>query len=49
MRNQSKGLLGILCLATGATLLLSILLPNWIWSGLCALLLIGCGALLFFY
>ncbi|RDY28682.1 2-oxoglutarate translocator [Romboutsia weinsteinii] len=49
MRNQSKGLLGILCLATGAALILSMILPNWIWSALTALLLVGCGVLLFLY
>ncbi|MEX8341591.1 hypothetical protein ACK2FO_05575 [Clostridioides difficile] len=46
--NKSKVLLGILCLATGMAVILSMLLPGWIWSALTALILIGCGALLFF-
>ncbi|RDY24869.1 2-oxoglutarate translocator [Romboutsia maritimum] len=49
MRNQSKGLLGIICLATGATVILSMILPNWIWLAITALLLISCGVLLFLY
>lgn len=49
MRKQSKGLLGILCLATGCAVFLSMILPNWIWSGVMALLLIGCGVILFLY
>ncbi|GAA3651760.1 2-oxoglutarate translocator [Asaccharospora irregularis] len=47
MRNQSQVLLGVLCVASGIALILSIVLPNWIWSSLIALLLIGCGVLLF--
>ncbi|HBM7275561.1 TPA: 2-oxoglutarate translocator [Clostridioides difficile] len=46
--NKSKVLLGILCIATGMAVILSMLLPGWIWSALTALILIGCGALLFF-
>ena len=49
MRNQSKGFLGILCLATGATVILSMILPNWIFTAITALILIGCGVLLFLY
>ncbi len=49
MRNNSKGLLGILCLATGGVLILSMILPNWIWTVLTALVLIGCGVLFFLY
>ncbi|MEF9990897.1 MAG: 2-oxoglutarate translocator [Romboutsia sp.] len=49
MRNKSKGLLGTLCLATGASVILSMILPGWIWSAVVALLLIGCGVLLFLY
>ncbi|WP_042271777.1 hypothetical protein [[Clostridium] dakarense] len=49
MRNQSKGLLGIVCLATGAAVILSMILPNWIWTALTAFVLIGCGVLLFLY
>lgn len=49
MKNQSKGLLGIICMATGAALIISIILPNWIFSILAALILIGCGVLLFLY
>ena len=49
MRNQSKGLLGIICMATGAAVIISMILPNWIFSMLTALVLIGCGVLLFLY
>jgi len=49
MRNQSKGLLGIICIATGAALIMSMILPNWIFSMLIAIVLIGCGVLLFLY
>jgi len=49
MRNNSKGLLGILCLATGGAVILSMILPNWIWTVLTALVLIGCGVLFFLY
>ena len=49
MRKNSKGLLGILCLATGGVLILSMILPNWIWTVLTALVLIGCGVLFFLY
>lgn len=49
MRNQSKGLLGIICMATGGAVILSMILPNWIFSIITALVLIGCGVLLFLY
>lgn len=47
MRNNSKGLLGILCLSTGSAVILSMILPNWIWTALTAFVLIGCGVLFF--
>lgn len=49
MRNQSKNILGIICLATGITVLLSMILPNWIWTALTSFVLIGCGIALFLY
>ncbi len=49
MRNQSKGVLGVICLATGAAVLLSMILPNWIWTALTSFVLIGCGVALFLY
>lgn len=49
MKNQSKELLGIICMATGATVIISMILPNWIFSILTALILIVCGVLLFLY
>ena len=47
LRNQYRSLLGILCLATGITVILALILPSWIWSILLALVLIGCGVMLF--
>ncbi|CEI73734.1 Hypothetical protein FRIFI_2206 [Romboutsia hominis] len=49
MKNSSKVLLGMLCLSTGGAVLLSMMLPGWIWTLLTAVILIGCGVLLFFY
>ena len=49
MKNSSKVLLGMLCLSTGGAVLLSMMLPGWIWTLLTAIILIGCGVLLFFY
>lgn len=49
MKNNSKALLGILCLATGGTVILSMILPNWIWTLLVAIALIGCGVFFFLY
>ncbi|QJA09216.1 2-oxoglutarate translocator [Romboutsia sp. CE17] len=49
MRNQSKGLLGIICIATGAAVIMSMILPSWIFSTLTALVLIVCGVILFLY
>ncbi|MBU5306670.1 2-oxoglutarate translocator [Clostridioides mangenotii] len=46
--NKSKVLIGMLCLSIGVATILSLVLPGWIWSTLTALILIGCGALLFF-
>lgn len=48
MKNN-KGLLGILCLATGSAVILSMILPGWIWTTATALVLIGCGVLFFLY
>ncbi|MDU7965847.1 MAG: 2-oxoglutarate translocator [Paeniclostridium sordellii] len=47
MRNQYRSLLGILCLSTGITVILALILPSWIWSILLAIVLIGCGVMLF--
>ncbi|MGL5715230.1 MAG: 2-oxoglutarate translocator [Paraclostridium sp.] len=47
MRNQYRNLLGILCLATGSTVILALILPNWIWMMVLAVVLIGCGIMLF--
>lgn len=47
LRNQYRNLLGILCLATGLTVILALILPNWIWMILLAIVLIGCGVMLF--
>ncbi|MGL6105348.1 2-oxoglutarate translocator [Romboutsia sp.] len=49
MKNNSKSLLGIICLATGIAVILSMILPNWIWTVLTAFVLIGCGILFFLY
>ncbi|MGL5315982.1 MAG: 2-oxoglutarate translocator [Peptostreptococcaceae bacterium] len=49
MRSNSKSLLGIICLATGGAVILSMILPNWIWTALTAFVLIGCGVLFFLY
>ncbi|MBP3905496.1 MAG: 2-oxoglutarate translocator [Peptostreptococcaceae bacterium] len=47
LKNQYRNLLGILCLATGVTVILALILPNWIWMVLLATILIGCGVMLF--
>ncbi|GAA0707965.1 hypothetical protein GCM10008904_17610 [Paraclostridium ghonii] len=47
MRNQYRDLLGVLCLATGITVILALILPNGIWMILLAIVLIGCGVMLF--
>ena len=49
MRSNSKVLLGIICLAMGGAVILSMILPNWIWTSLTAFVLIGSGILLFLY
>ena len=49
MRSNSKSLLGIICIATGGAVILSMILPNWLWTALTAFVLIGCGVLLFLY
>lgn len=49
MKNNSKNLLGLVCLATGCAVILSMILPNWIWTALTAFVLIGCGILFFLY
>ncbi|MDR0879920.1 MAG: 2-oxoglutarate translocator [Clostridioides sp.] len=46
--NKNRVLLGMLCIATGVATILALILPGWIWSTLAALILIGCGTLLFF-
>ncbi|MDU1538809.1 Uncharacterised protein [uncultured Clostridium sp.] len=47
MRNQYRNLLGVLCLATGITVILGLILPNWLWMMLLSIVLIGCGVMLF--
>jgi len=46
MKNSnSRKLLGVLCFSVGVAILLSMILPNWIWMSLIAFTLIVCGAL----
>ncbi|MBC6003960.1 2-oxoglutarate translocator [[Eubacterium] tenue] len=47
LRNQYRNLLGVLCLATGITVILGLILPNWLWMMLLSIVLIGCGVMLF--
>ncbi len=47
--NSSRMLLGILCFSVGIAVILSMILPSWIWTSLIAFTLIGCGVLLFLY
>ena len=49
MRSNSKALLGIICLSMGGAVILSMILPNWIWTLMSAFVLIGSGLLLFLY
>jgi hypothetical protein len=49
MKNDSKSLLGVLCLSIGSAVILSMILPGWIWTAVTALTLIGCGVLFFLY
>lgn len=46
MKNSSlRRLFGILCFSVGLAIILSMILPNWIWMSLIAFTLIVCGAL----
>lgn len=45
--NSSKRLFGIVCFSVGVAVILSIILPNWIWTSLIAFTLMGCGVLFF--
>ncbi|MGL5347376.1 MAG: 2-oxoglutarate translocator [Peptostreptococcaceae bacterium] len=49
MRSNSKSILGVICVATGGALILSMILPNWIWTSLTAFVLIGCGIMFLLY
>lgn len=47
LRNQYRNLLGVLCVATGITAILALMLPSGILRILVAIILIGCGVMLF--
>ncbi|MBS5026145.1 MAG: 2-oxoglutarate translocator [Romboutsia timonensis] len=50
MKNSSlRRLFGILCFSVGLAIILSMILPNWIWTSLIAFTLMGCGVLFFLY
>lgn len=49
MRSNYKNLLGVICIATGGAVIISMILPNWIWTSLTALVLIGCGLMFLLY
>lgn len=48
-KSSSTKLFGIVCFSIGVAVILSIILPNWIWMSLIAFTLIGCGVLFFLY
>ncbi|MFI3210592.1 MAG: 2-oxoglutarate translocator [Peptostreptococcaceae bacterium] len=43
MRRNSKVLLGLFSISIGISTILSLLLPNWMWTLVVAGTLIGCG------
>ncbi|WP_149683740.1 2-oxoglutarate translocator [Alkalithermobacter thermoalcaliphilus] len=47
MRRCTKHLFGLIAIATGVALILTIILPNWLWMTLFAIGLIICGFICF--
>ncbi|MDR1773694.1 MAG: 2-oxoglutarate translocator [Clostridioides sp.] len=45
--NKYRLIIALICISTGIATVLSIILPGWIFTTLAAVILIGCGVLLF--
>ena len=43
MKRGTRNILGLICIATGVTVILALILPHWIWMVCLALILIGTG------
>lgn len=45
MRRNSRALLGFISISVGVSIIISMILPNWIWGVIVSGMLIGCGVL----
>jgi hypothetical protein len=47
MKRCNRNVIGLICIATGITIILALILPHWIWMVCLALILIGTGITFF--